>query len=67
MCLSVSICVRRKNNHLYFIAVHIYCLVMISIDLSETAKKSTLEIRDKIQSKTKCRLKQNLVQNFVPD
>ena len=33
-----------------FIAVCIYRLVMISIDLSETAQKSALEIPDKIQS-----------------
>ena len=35
------------------IAVCTYHLVMISTDLSETAQKSALEIRDKIQSETK--------------
>ena len=35
------------------IEVCIYRLVIISIDLSETTQKSTLEIREKIQSETK--------------
>ena len=39
-----------------FIAVCIYRLVMISIERSETAQKSTLEIQDKMQS-----------ENFFPD
>ena len=34
------------------IAVCIYRLVIMSIDLSETTQKSALEIRDKIQSET---------------
>ena len=49
-----------------------YRLVMISIDLSETTQKSTLEIRDKIQSKIKSenffskkKKKKLLEKNFV--
>ena len=43
---------RFSNFDLEFIAVCISRLVMISIDLSETTQKSTIEIRDKIQSET---------------
>ena len=43
------------------VAVCIYRLVMISIDLSETTQKSTLEIRDKIYSKI------NSVQDNIQD
>ena len=50
---------------LWVIAVCIYRLVMIGNDLSETAKKSVLEIRDKIQSETKS---ENFFrQNFFSD
>ena len=49
-----------------FIAVCIYRLVMINIDLSETTQKSALEIQDKFQSDTKS---ENFFfqQNFFPD
>ena len=47
------------------IAVCVYRLLMISIDLSETTQKSTLEIQDKIQSETKFSPRQNL--NFFSD
>ena len=48
------------DGHAIFIEVRIYRLVMISIDLSEKAQKSTLEIQDKIQSEIKS-------ENFFPD
>ena len=47
----------KLTNSLEIIAVCTYCLVMISIERSETAQKSALEIREKMQSKTKCSLR----------
>ena len=49
--------IMRVTSQILLVAVYTYCLVMISIDLSETTQKSALEIRDnirdKIQSETK--------------
>ena len=42
-----------------FVAVCTYCLVMISIERSETAQKSALEIQDKFS------LRQNAVQDKI--
>ena len=49
------------------IAVCTYCLVMISIDLSETTQKSTLDIWDKIQDNLFSDKEICLRLNFVSD
>ena len=54
---TTDMLVMRKTNNYYIIAVCTYRLVMISIERSETAQKSALEIQDKMQSKMKFSLR----------
>ena len=60
----------QTNKYLYvypcsLVAVCIYRLVLIRIDLSETTKKSALEIRDKIQSEKKFNRRQKFFPNNI--